>query len=260
MNARELFAMLMEYPQPTRTEVLEALETLTRNYEQERVTALIADFSDLLYQWKCEITYNRAKWAYEEDEQKHRAEYDEIFSVYEKQLNIVNYQLAMGTNDPIQLPEEPQPYIPLQFIPPMPGTIADNIHIPPIYEYSVEVLRNHYENNQESHQLNAQNLPPELSTPQAAKIFQRAKEEGLINDGYNWLKGKQFLACFARRMSLALNLGKGLNPDGTQRISWKPFEDLFGYQPGKLRSNYNDVKGKYGESQEIERTLNRIFQ
>lgn len=36
MSARELFAMLMEYPQPTQTEVLAELETLTRNYAQDR--------------------------------------------------------------------------------------------------------------------------------------------------------------------------------------------------------------------------------
>lgn len=238
----------MEYPQPTRTELLDTIENLTRNYNPDRTAALLADFEELLNEWK----YNRVVEHLE-------TEYNvNVLEPFYTALHCAKYALAMGSNESIEWPEEPAPFTPP---PPFPGCYDDSlIFVTPMYEYAVEVLRSHRKDNQEAHNSNAPNLPPELSTPQASEIFKRAKEEGLIDDEYNWLKGKQFLACFARRMSLALNLGKGLNPDGTPRISWKPFEYLFGYQPGKLRSNYNDVKGKYGESQEVERTLNRIFQ
>ena len=248
MNARELFAMLMEYPQPTRTEVLEALDTLTRNYDQEYTEALLTDFEELLNDWKYSKVVTRLKSEYNE----------KVLEPYQAALHIAEYAMAMGSSEPIEWPEEPAPFTPP---PPFPGCYDDSlIFIAPMYEYAVEVLRSHRKDNQEAHNSNVPDIPPELTTPQASEIFKRAKDEGLIDDGYNWLKGKQFLACFARRMSLALNLSKRINPDGTPRISWKPFEVLFGYQPGKLRANYNDVKGKYGESQEVERTLNRIFQ
>lgn len=248
MNTRDFFNRLMEYPQPTRTELLDTIENLTRNYNPDRTAALLADFEELLNEWK----YNRVVEHLE-------TEYNvNVLEPFYTALHCAKYALAMGSNESIEWPEEPAPFTPP---PPFPGCYDDSlIFVTPMYEYAVEVLRSHRKDNQAAHNSNAPNLPPELSTPQASEIFKRAKDEGLIDDGYNWLKGKQFLACFARRMSLALNLSKGINPDGTPRISWKPFEVLFGYQPGKLRANYNDVKGKYGESQEVERTLNRIFQ
>lgn len=248
MNARKLFAMLMEYPQPTRIDVLEALEKLTRNYTQEYTRALLSDLGELLNDWKYTKVVARLEAEYNEN----------VLEPYNVALHFAEYALAMGSNEPIEWPEKPAPFV---APPPFPGCYDDSlIFVAPMYEYARVVLRNHLKNNQDSHNSNTPNLPPELLTPQASEIFQRAKDEGLIDGEYNWLKGKQFLACFARRMSLALNLNKGINPDGTPRISWKPFEILFGYQPGKLRSNYNDVKGKYGESQEVERILNRIFQ
>ena len=248
MNTRVFFNRLMEYPQLTRTELLDTLQNLTRNYTPGRTAALLADLEELLNEWR----YNRVV-------ERLEAEYNvNVLEPYYTALHCAEYALAMGSNEPIEWPEEPAPFTPP---PPFPGCYDDSlIFVTPMYEYAMEVLRSHSKDNQEVHNSNAPNLAPELSTPQAFDIFKLAKDEGLIDDEYNWLKGKQFLACFARRMSLALNLGKGLNPDGTQRISWKPFERSFGYRPGSLRLNYNDVKGKYGESPEIERTLNRIFQ
>lgn len=80
------------------------------------------------------------------------------------------------------------------------------------------------------------NLPSELDTDEAHKYFAKAKEIGLIDYSYKWLKGRQLLSCFCHDMSQKLNLGKG------NRIAWKPFEVLFGTGKGKLRSSYNDIQ------------------
>lgn len=259
MNLIEFFNSLMEYPHPTRIEVLEALEILTRNYEPKRVTALIADFADMLYLWKCEVTYNRAKLDYEENERKHRAEYDDAFSEYERQLNIANYQLVMGTNDPIQWPEEPQPYIPLQFIPPMPGTIVDNIHIPAIYDYAVEVLRNHTSNKQESRSI-PPSLSPDFTTKQAQTIFRRLTENGYCmvdGDRYKWEKSTALLAYCIDEMSRIL----ALRPSN-DRIPWSKFAPVFGLDKSAVYTCRNEVSKytkKYKDKPEGWRELDPLL-
>ncbi|MDE6824551.1 MAG: hypothetical protein K2J27_07475 [Duncaniella sp.] len=101
-------------------------------------------------------------------------------------------------------------------------------------------------------------LPDKLTTPEALKIFEQARELGLMDRDYKWLKGLQLLACFAREMSLKLRLGKGNNSDGTPRISWQPFERLFNISNGKLRANYNDVQ-KTGQNPSDHTLIDRIF-
>jgi hypothetical protein len=83
-------------------------------------------------------------------------------------------------------------------------------------------------------------LPPELDTDRARKYLNKAREIGLFADKYVWVKSKSLLACFAREMSLKLDLGKGESSDGVKRISWKPFEILFKVE--NLRSSYNDLQ------------------
>lgn len=101
-------------------------------------------------------------------------------------------------------------------------------------------------------------LPEELATTEALKIFEKARELGLIDEKYKWLKGLQLLACFAREMSLRLNLGNGCNGNGAPRISWKPFERLFNLPNGKLRSNYNDMQ-KTGQNPIDHSLIDEIF-
>lgn len=99
---------------------------------------------------------------------------------------------------------------------------------------------------------------PKINTPEAWEIWRQAKEYGLIDDDFKWLKGLQLLACFAREISLRFDLGKGVNNDGTKRINWKIFEDLFNIGSGKLRSNYNDIQKTGVDPSEIE-IINKIF-
>lgn len=101
-------------------------------------------------------------------------------------------------------------------------------------------------------------LPDELATPEALKIFEQARELGLIDEDYKWLKGLQLLACFAWEMSLKLGLGKGNNSNGTPRISWQPFERLFNIPKGKLRLNCNDMQ-KTGQAPCDHALIDRIF-
>ena len=95
-------------------------------------------------------------------------------------------------------------------------------------------------------------LPNELNTDEALKYFTKAKEIGLIDANYKWLKGKQLLACFCRDMSFKLDLGKG------GRISWQPFEILFKTKKGSLRSNLNDIQ-KTGETPTDIYLVDKVF-
>lgn len=112
----------------------------------------------------------------------------------------------------------------------------------------IKTVFEHREPKQQSVQ-----LPSELDTYEAREYFAKAKENGLIDDNYKWLKGKQLLACFCHGMNQKLNLGKG------KRIAWKPFEVLFGMEKGKLRSNYNDIQ-KTGQSPSDITLVDSIFQ
>ena len=98
-----------------------------------------------------------------------------------------------------------------------------------------------------------QQIAKELTTPEANGYFKKAIDLGLMDSNFRWLKGLQMLACFAREMSLKLNMGKG------DRIAWKPFEMLFGVPLGKLRLNYNDIQ-KTGQDPKEAYLINRIFE
>ena len=100
------------------------------------------------------------------------------------------------------------------------------------------------------------NTEPELQRfreDDAQKYFAKAIALGLMSADYDWLKGLQMLSCFAREMSLKLKMGKG------ERISWKPFEILFGVKKGKLRSNYNDIH-KTGADPAESYLIDKVFE
>lgn len=102
-------------------------------------------------------------------------------------------------------------------------------------------------------------LPDLLNNDEAKRYFKKAINIGLIDANYKWLKGFQLLACFAREMSLRLQLGKGANSDDSPRISWKPFETLFKLPNGKLRSNYNDIQ-KTGQNPSNIWMIDKVFE
>ena len=106
---------------------------------------------------------------------------------------------------------------------------------------------------QQKGQKETQPTPKELDTDEAKTCFTKAIELGLMTDDFKWLKGLQMLACFAREMSLKMNLGKG------ERISWKPFESLFCVSDGKLRLNYNDIQ-KTGQEPKEAYLIDKIFE
>ena len=99
-----------------------------------------------------------------------------------------------------------------------------------------------------------QQIPPELATTEAKAYFDRAIELGLMDGNYRWHKGLQRLACFAREMSIRLNLGKGM-----KQVSWKPFETLFSIPTGKLRLNYNDIQ-KTGQQPSDSDLIDKVFE
>ena len=102
-------------------------------------------------------------------------------------------------------------------------------------------------------------VPDVLATDEAKRYFEKAIDLGLMDTDFNWLKGLQMLACFAREMSMKLQLGKGVNGDGQPRISWQPFETLFNLERYKLRANYNDIQ-KTGQSPIEIGLIDKVFE
>lgn len=105
----------------------------------------------------------------------------------------------------------------------------------------------------------ADNVPIELTSNEARDYFIKAIRLGLMSEQYNWLASKTLLACFCREMSVKLDLGKGYNSEGQKRLSWKPFEQLFGLKNGSLRSFLNDIH-KTGQNPIGIEKINAIFQ
>ena len=94
-------------------------------------------------------------------------------------------------------------------------------------------------------------MPKKLCTDEAKRYFELAINKGLMNSKYEWLEGKELLACFCHDMSHKLRLGKG------DRIAWKPFEVLFGFK--NLRGNYNDIQ-KTGRNPSKIELVDSIFE
>lgn len=120
-------------------------------------------------------------------------------------------------------------------------------------------LMRYKDSEQPSHaQIQEKLLPEKLNTPRAREYLAKAIEKGLCDSNYKWLKGKQLLSCFAREMSLELKLGTGKKSDGTDRLSWIPFEELFGIEARKLSGGLNDLK-KTGQDPSDINLVDSIF-
>lgn len=188
MTPKEFFNLLMEYPQPARTEVLAELETLTRNYNEEYTTALLSDFEELLNDWK-----------YSKITARLEAEYNEnVLAPYYEALHCAEYAIAMGCNDPIEWPGEPAPFTPP---PPFHGCYDDTlIFVSPMYEYAVEVLKSKLITDTSTatpkEVSEGLSLPIDLGTERARKYFARALDENMMEvtgAGCKWLKPQVWL-------------------------------------------------------------------
>ena len=87
-------------------------------------------------------------------------------------------------------------------------------------------------------------IPEVLNTPEAQAYLMKAIELGLMDENYKWNKSKSLCAYFASIMSDKLCLNNSIkgSRNENKRISWKPFEILFGYELGTLRLAKNDYE------------------
>lgn len=234
MNAHELFEMLTAYPQPMRTDALNLIEEVTRNYQLERVSALLEDFADMLNEWKYKRVVEVLK-----------SKYNERHSDYETELHKCEYALAMGTTDPIEWPEEPAPFVPPL---PFPGCFDDSdVTVPPMYEFAVDALKSHLQGpptrnqDQESSTTpETKSLPPELSTDIAVAIFYAVERDGYCvkyGAGYKWTHPtKGLLAFFIDEVSRILEMRPS-----SDRIPWSKFAPVFGLTEADKRTLKNEV-------------------
>lgn len=119
-----------------------------------------------------------------------------------------------------------------------------------------DIVVSKIDDNRQNDAQRSDKLPPELSTSEAMEIWKKAQKAGLVDEQYKWLETKVLLACFAKEMSDRFNLGKGTNSDGSKRINWKIFENLFDILG--LRGALNDLK-KTGENPLNINLVNDIF-
>jgi hypothetical protein len=74
-----------------------------------------------------------------------------------------------------------------------------------------------------------QDLPPELDTPKARLLLDKAIKAGFINEipnGYKWNYSKALCAYFADKATIYLNISKAVTDTG-KVAAWKPFETVF---------------------------------
>lgn len=125
-----------------------------------------------------------------------------------------------------------------------------------ITQSNMNIFLSKIDDNRQNDAQRSNKLPPELSTSEAMEIWKKAQKAGLVDEQYKWLETKVLLACFAKEMSDRFNLGKGTNSDGSKRINWKIFENLFDILG--LRGALNDLK-KTGENPLNINLVNDIF-
>lgn len=86
-------------------------------------------------------------------------------------------------------------------------------------------------------------FPVELDKPDIKADFQKMIEAGYIvenkDGGYIWQKPYPRVLCayFCKQMSEKYELSKKMMENGKKAINWKPFESVFGYESGKLKSD-----------------------
>lgn len=268
-DIKEYFSKFFDWNNdPQRFEVYSVLEEATNGFQRGRCEALLYDLRQMVEDWK----YKELCDSINRENERRAKQVDEAFM----RLNYV----IVGKADESVIHEKCEAFERLkqelpQLPPPFPDADTSTIPTPPIFDYAFSLLCCDGEepprkaaptptapatgHDDEAATPTPAQLPPELQTDEARKYFERARELGLIDEKYNWLDGKEMLACFAREMSLKLNLGKGVNSDGSPRLSWKPFEQLFGIKSGKLRGNLNDIRNKRGSDPSKGKLIDIVF-
>lgn len=99
-------------------------------------------------------------------------------------------------------------------------------------------------------------IPPELNTKRGLLVLQKAIENGLCDEHYHWLKTKALLAYFSKMASIILDLSQSVQ-DGFDKISWKPFEQLFGYKDLRYTKNY--FQNKTGKPPKGHKVIENLF-
>lgn len=106
-------------------------------------------------------------------------------------------------------------------------------------------LQRTMEREQQAYTTNANTmiLPDELSTPDAMKIWDKAKKAEWVNNDYTFNGTKYQMAYAAEVMGTALNL----------KYKWKPFETLWNYKYfSQTRRESKERIGKVERDKEIE--------
>ena len=85
-----------------------------------------------------------------------------------------------------------------------------------------------------------------LSRPDIQVIFSNAISKGLMDADGNWFESQTLLAIFCQRIffKYLIKPNPDLNPDGTPKKEWKPFEEYFRVKKKKvdLRGAFKNAK------------------
>ncbi|MDO4158898.1 MAG: DUF6043 family protein [Prevotellaceae bacterium] len=99
-------------------------------------------------------------------------------------------------------------------------------------------------------------MPIELQSEEAQIYLSRAIELELCDRDYHWLKSKTLLAYYAEIVSDKLGLSKA-EQNNVKKVSWKPFESLFGVSG--LSSDRNMYRNKTGVLPKGSEIVDSIF-
>lgn len=81
-----------------------------------------------------------------------------------------------------------------------------------------------------------------LSRPEIQVIFSKAISKGLMDEKGNWFESQTLLAIFCQRIffKYLIKPNPDLNPDGTPKKEWKPFEEYF-----RVKKKRIDLRGAF---------------
>ncbi len=118
-----------------------------------------------------------------------------------------------------------------------------------IYEHSVSFEDTPEENPSINPSSRAKELPQELDTPEIVAVMDKAIDRGLMSEKGDWFEKKDLLCIFCARIfaTYMVKPNPDLNPDGSLKLYWKPFEEYFKIKrnpikPESMKITYNKSK------------------